>query len=247
VLAKSNTLWNGFTPKHGAFDEADWSRAWVDDGPSPAGNPGPCLHVPWSYRERPEQEPEELWARVYPRAQVGDRLWVKENFAKVGDNDDDIHACPDMRVLAYYRADAVVPEQLRWRSSLFMPRWASRLTLTVTDVRIERLQAISKSDAIAEGATARPNCSGFGDRNEGWSMDWSQVGEHSRFATGGPGPLRERDISLGDPISAFSSFINELHGGKNWNLRPTNLWAENPWVVALTFTVEQRNIDGARA
>lgn len=41
----------------------------------------------------------------------------------------------------------------RWRSPMFMPRWASRLALTLTDVRLERLQAISEVDALAEGVT----------------------------------------------------------------------------------------------
>lgn len=89
----------------------------------------------------------------------GDRLWVRETWAKVGDEQDDIHACPDMRIPAYYRADMVDPERQRWRPSIFMPRWASRLTLAVTDVRVQRLQDISEDDARAEGVEPyTPTC-----------------------------------------------------------------------------------------
>lgn len=89
------------------------------------------------------------WVRL-PYA-PGDRLWVREAWAKVGDEQDDIHACPDMRIPAYYRADMVDPERQRWRPSIHMPRWASRLTLTVTDVRVQRLQDITLGDICAEG------------------------------------------------------------------------------------------------
>ena len=83
---------------------------------------------------------------------IGDLLWCREAWAKVGDEPDDIHACPDMRIHAYYRADAVDPERQHWRSSTQMPRWSSRLTLEVVDVKIERLQEISEEDARSEGA-----------------------------------------------------------------------------------------------
>lgn len=43
------------------WSKLDWSRAWMDAGPSPAGNPGPYWHVPWDF------DGEELWARLYPR------------------------------------------------------------------------------------------------------------------------------------------------------------------------------------
>ncbi|MDX0759575.1 hypothetical protein GOD62_27045 [Sinorhizobium medicae] len=85
------------------------------------------------------------------KAYAGDRLWIKETHARVGDNGDDHMACPDLTRLVYYRADDVQPELSRWRPSIFMRRQDSRLTLLVTDVRVEPLQDISEADAIAEG------------------------------------------------------------------------------------------------
>lgn len=80
----------------------------------------------------------------------GDRLWVKEAWTDHGFADGE----------AVYRATAFEDTgytleeiaELRWRPSIYMPRWASRLTLTVTDVRVQRLQEISEADARAEGA-----------------------------------------------------------------------------------------------
>ncbi|SXY52001.1 ASCH domain-containing protein [Klebsiella pneumoniae] len=75
----------------------------------------------------------------------GDRIWVRETWARynIDQNSHDIA----------YRATTPAdwPEEGRWRPSIHMPRWASRILLEITDVRVERLNAISEEDAIAEG------------------------------------------------------------------------------------------------
>jgi hypothetical protein len=101
----------------------------------------------------PEQE---VWC---PYGLVGDRLWVRETWASVA-AEDAVKArdLDPKRGVFMYRADK--PDETpsgcagglgKWRPSIFMPRWASRITLEITEVRVERLQAISASDAWAEG------------------------------------------------------------------------------------------------
>lgn len=75
--------------------------------------------------------------------QPGDRLWVRETWAEYAD------PTHDYRV--YYAADDDCGALVRWRPSIHMPRWASRIDLEITAVRVERLQDISEEDALAEG------------------------------------------------------------------------------------------------
>lgn len=83
------------------------------------------------------------WRAEEVRFAVGDRLWVRET------------ACIWGREVFYQTNEPGVAVGLgglgKWRPSIHMPRWASRLTLTVTDVRVQRLQEITGEDAIAEG------------------------------------------------------------------------------------------------
>jgi hypothetical protein len=86
-----------------------------------------------------------------PYGQVGDSLWVRETFVK--DADHNIH----------YKADSIPPwKDTKWKPSIFMPRWASRITLEITNIRVERLQEITEEDAIKEGMKPNKFENGFG-------------------------------------------------------------------------------------
>ncbi|EPX7615496.1 hypothetical protein [Enterobacter roggenkampii] len=102
-----------------------------------------------------------------PFGDVGDRIWVRETWAEAG------AGAPDLKL---YRAnypehfpthyENVPPvDEIRWTPSIHMPRWASRLTLEITGVRVERLDKISEEDAISEGmqGVICPSCKGDPD------------------------------------------------------------------------------------
>jgi hypothetical protein len=81
-----------------------------------------------------------------PYGAPGDTLWVRET-------------CMITGTAVSYRADGEMLPHFReqgckWRPSIHMPRWAARILLEVTAVRVERLQEISEADAIAEGCKA---------------------------------------------------------------------------------------------
>lgn len=98
-------------------------------------------------------------APACPYGVPGDRLWVREAWA-VGRVFDltragEIPATCGDGLPVWYAADGIAEESWanrgRWRPSIHMPRWASRILLEVTDVRVQRLQSISEDDAKAEG------------------------------------------------------------------------------------------------
>jgi hypothetical protein len=99
------------------------------------------------------------WERECPYGQAGDRLWVREvwtgsfhldsfHVAYAADGSERFTEAP----LGYILPKAALKPS-NWVTPLFMPRWASRITLEITDVRVQRLQDISEKDAKAEGFT----------------------------------------------------------------------------------------------
>jgi hypothetical protein len=102
----------------------------------------------------------------------------------------------------------------RWRPSIHMPRWASRITLTVTEVRVQRLQEITEADAVAEGAEVARGIHGL---------------------DGGVMVKTDSPYVFATPGCWYRELWNSLHG--------PDAWDTNPWVGAYSFTVRQGNID----
>lgn len=114
---------------------------------------------------------DDTYHRLYcPHGNVGDRLWVRETFTcfthglpEYPDECDHIHGAAARakysdptgiysveELAVVYKADGD-SEPDRWEPGIHMPRWASRLLLEITAIRVERLNDISRHDAIAEG------------------------------------------------------------------------------------------------
>jgi hypothetical protein len=130
---------------------------------------------------------------------AGDRLWVRETWrrnewsGRISTKDGGIKETGLVNI--EYRAGGNLfktpigktPEPSdKWRPSIFMPRWASRITLEITDVRVERVQDITEADAVSEGLERREHFIRLWDKlNEkrGYSFDsnpWVWVIEFKR-------------------------------------------------------------------
>ncbi|MCP6007134.1 hypothetical protein NL357_19095 [Klebsiella pneumoniae] len=96
---------------------------------------------------------------ICPHGKPRDRIWVRETFCPVDDTQYGGEKWVDYRATPKFEASHPAgwdcapndAEALKWRPSIHMPRWASRILLEITDVRVERLNAISEKDATAEG------------------------------------------------------------------------------------------------
>lgn len=153
----------------------------------------------------------------------GDRLWVREAWRFDIEWDDCKPSDFDRADAICYEADGHHETRAwghpfnlgRLRSPIHMPRWASRLTLTVTDVRVQRVQEISEADAVAEGIEQDPATMAF------WGADGQGVGGATTL--------------WAHASMAFRDIWNSIHGPAAWDA--------NQWVCAISFTVTPQNID----
>lgn len=143
LISVANTLVDGRRVSSKRWKEMsfDLGNAWVDPGPSPAGNVGPYLKAP---SLAPEMDGSVH--RLYPIYQPGDALWWKEchYVESAGSNNGGTG-------FVIYRATDDPAPVSRWTPSMLMPRWAARYVDTVLSCIPERLSQVSNEDAQAEG------------------------------------------------------------------------------------------------
>lgn len=184
---------------------------------------------------------QSYYRYLCPFGDVGDRLWVRETFALLGNEDDicvdwnDRIVYDEKEAARIYRASCEqkdsdyglwsIPDDAdwkphtdnhkydgTWRPSIHMPRWASRILLEITGVRVERLQDISEEDAVSEGViTAR-----YGNKG-----NWLE----GFYVPGGNQPHQTAK-------SAYSELWCSIYG--------VDAWYKNPWVWAIEFKQTQR-------
>ncbi|SBW75178.1 morphogenetic protein [Klebsiella pneumoniae] len=137
-----------------------------------------------------------------PFGAVGDRIWVRETFCTVDDTQYGGGKWVDYRATPKFEASHPAgwdcapndAEALKWRPSIHMPRWASRILLEITDVRVERLNAISQEDAQAEGMELT-----------GWRPTYSDPDSGGEVLT---------------PYDNFAQLWESIYGEESWKANP---------------------------
>jgi hypothetical protein len=187
--------------------------------------------------------------RDNPFGVPGDRLWVRETWACHYATDDQRPGDIDPVLWSVrYAADGhirpagsdcseALPEQFtKTRPSIFMPRWASRITLEITEVRVERLNDCSEADALAEGVPHgfdhHPIAEVHG-KAEGRAYCRRCGGHGMHGALGEHLGLTEVDCAECDtPLKLYRNLWEHINGPDSWGA--------NPWVWAVSFRrVEQ--------
>lgn len=177
---------------------------------------------------------------IETRYAIGDRLWVREAWRTWADYDemsgkqivemmaDAAHGPAGQAHIEYLADGAIIPplpdhpwDPGRYRHARFMPRAFSRLMLTVTDVRVQRIQDISEADAIAEGVSDFVERL---DRPGSWDGITAAADRNALVR-----------INYGSCRAAYSHLWDDINGACSWGA--------NPLVTAYSFTVDRGNID----
>lgn len=140
-----------------------------------------------------------------PFGKVGDRLWVRETWQKTLSGKYIYRSdYPDG-----YKADHTATGD--WKPSIFMPRAASRITLEIIHVRVERLQGIIEQDAIAEGVKTNAQ-NGIDDYNGEW---WNYTA------------VDFDDYPCSSAVESYETLWTSINGPESW--------AQNPFVWVISF------------
>ncbi len=164
---------------------------------------------PWMY----DSERDADWWMPCPHGQPGDQLWLREAYRFLAVHD---HVPP--REISggpvWYEAQDEVPfhpsEFGKLRPGMFMPRWASRITLEVTGVRVDRLQDISEADALAEGIHG--------------ATEWDDEGPTHGYHWDHQSPT---DYVFPSRCGAYRALWESINGPGSWDT--------NPWVWVVEF------------
>ena len=184
-----------------------------------------------------------------PYGVSGDRLWARETWA-----DDDMLTEPNRENICF-RADGAVheyahirghnelcgeafkhpdPAPVRWRPSIFMPRWASRITREVTEVRAQRVQDISEADAQAEGAAHR--IAPGGDLAGAFEGLAGEIGFRNHFHDLWDDiNAKPRPQKTGGEVSHYTSYPWGGESGTFEHRGLPHIVVANPWVWAVSF------------
>lgn len=180
-----------------------------------AASIGECYPLESGQQHENSQSYYREWC---PFGAVGDRLWVRETFR--------VHSrATDVATLVYKASEQQswtqqthrVPIAMcnkpavvdKWTPSIHMPRWASRITLEITGVRVERLNNISEQDAASEGVGSAVWFAAKGVPEE----QWTSLGEHGAYRA--------------SHINSFASLWESIYGEESWQA--------NPWVWVIEF------------
>ena len=175
-----------------------------------------------------------------PYGQPGDRLWERETwncdhfevqkgpYLQPADMHDLDQSREDGELV--YAADGLAPyeqEQPTWKPSIHMPRWACRILLEITEVRVERLQNISEDQAKAEGCFFTD----YGQQCAHGGTGWKDIGicpavvGHQQRTGWAWDKTTSHEECLGSPRWAFANLWNATGGD----------WDANPWVWVVEF------------
>jgi hypothetical protein len=178
------------------------------------------------------------WTNCYPfkcpYGQPGDRLWVRETWKANGTGGGPritfkADGAEEWRKDAPNDSPMWIADDDNWRPSIFMPRWASRIALEITEVRAERLNEISDEDAIAEGVFFKD----YGRACGHWGQ-WQDAGDcpaapetHPQRPGWSWKETRSPFECLGSPRFAYFNLWDSIHGKDSW--------AANPYVWVIEF------------